>query len=539
MKIALISINAKYIHTNNAVRLLKANSDFDIDILEYTIKDDITGIIETLNNSSYQVLGFSTYIWNVTIICSILKQLDTSQKTIILGGPEVSYEASYFMKNYPVDYIVKGEGENSFNNLLHALNNNQDVSMIDGLAFRKGGQIRQTAIKEIDNLSNISSPHYFIEDRKHIPNKITYIESSRGCPYHCSYCLSSLEEKVRFFPIDHVKQEIKYAMDNGSKTIKFLDRTFNANKSTLEVLDFIMEMDNGHTVFQFEITGDILQPKIVTYLNEHARKGLFRFEIGIQSIHYDTNYLVDRFQNTDKLFHIIKLIQDGDTIDLHLDLIAGLPLESKELFQITFDSVFSLGAKELQLGFLKLLRGTKIRKEAEKYQYIYESQAPYEIISNNVLSEADILEIKDVEHMLDLFHNKGYFKDHMLAYILEQKSPYQFFSQVASAFKREKPFGLQYQLEDIYQFIIRFINDEYETYLLLIDYLKRAKVKPKMFIKQEINKLHKEMIFEQAASFLGVSINDIYKHSVLIHHHNDYFLSYYHDLICHTYQTSI
>lgn len=526
MKVLLISINAKYIHTNNAVRLLKVNSSFNPEIFEYTIKDDIKQIVKDIETYKPDVICCSVYIWNVTIFVELISKLTLETSQLILGGPEVSYDPEYFLNTTKADFIIKGEGELVFEALLKALDTKKDYSKIPSLSYRKDNKIYHNPIEEIKDLSVIKLPYYLDADIIHIPNKISYIESSRGCPYKCSYCLSSLEKTVRFFDTEAVKKAILYLMEKGSKTIKFLDRTFNANKSTLDLLDFIIENTNNKTVFQFEITGDVLDPKIILHLNKKAPKGLFRFEIGIQSTNEQTNLLVDRFQNTEKLFYNIKLIQDAGIIDLHLDLIAGLPLEDLTSFKNTFDTVFGLKTKELQLGFLKMLRGTKIRNQSDKYGYIYDEFAPYEIISNNSLTPSEIEEIHLVEHMLELYHNKGYFKEHMLQIILSKDSSYEFFKEIGTQYIQLHLKMMGYQIQDIYSNIFPLLNDD-EIYLLKQDYLRRSKIKPKIFFENIISKQERNTVLTKISTKHNLLINDLYKHSVLIKKDYNYFCVYY------------
>ena len=529
MKTLLVSINAKYIHTNNAVRLLKANSDFEVDIYEYTIKDDILKIIKDIKQYNPDVLGLSIYIWNIEIFRQILNKLSLPNSKIIIGGPEVTYESSDFLNEYPVDFIIKGEGELVFDSLLKAINTNQDHSLISNLIYLKDNKITHTPLLEISNLDNLKLPYFFDFDIPHIPNKISYIETSRGCPYKCSYCLSSLDKKVRFFDMDKVKDVISYLMEHGSKTIKFLDRTFNANKKTLELFKYIIENDNHKTVFQFEITGDVLDPKIIEYLNQNAPKGLFRFEIGIQSTNQETNILVDRFQNTKKLFENIALIQKGSIVDLHLDLIAGLPKEDLISFKKTFDDVYTLGAKELQLGFLKMLKGTKIRREAKRYNYIYREKAPYEIQSNDSLSVDDIKEIHLVEHMLDIHHNKEYFGINLHNYILNTNSPYLFFKEIGEFYLVNNYSFKGYQIEDVYSRIFKFIKNKEIIFTIKKDYLNRSKIKPKIFWEEGISKQEKNVILKKTAIRNQISINSLYKHSILIKYQNEYLVVLYKD----------
>ncbi len=527
MKVILLSINAKYIHTNNAVRLLKANTDFLVDIMEYTIKDDIEKIVHDIENINPDVLGFSVYIWNVSIITKLIDKLNLPNTKIVLGGPEVSYDSAYFLSEYNVDFIVRGEGEIAFNSLLHAFDSNSNYDNVPNLMYLKNGKILNKGITEISNLDALNQPYFMENDVVHIPNKVSYIESSRGCPYKCSYCLSSLEKKVRFFNVEDVKKTILYLMKHGSKTIKFLDRTFNANKNTLDLLSFIIENNNNKTVFQFEITGDILDQEIIHHLNKYAPAGLFRFEIGIQSINYETNFLVDRFQNTEKLFDNIKLIQKGNIIGLHLDLIAGLPKEDLDSFRKTFNEVFKLGAKELQLGFLKMLRGTKIRREANKYNYNYSKLAPYEIISNDSISEDDVKEIHLVEHMLDIYHNKGYFGENLLRYILNTNSPFVFFKEIGEYYIKNNYSFKGYQVEDVYKRLFYFVDDESIIYSLKKDYLNRSKIKPKIFWDNLIDKQEKRKVFEQLSNENNMDINIFYKYSVLIKYKSEYYITIY------------
>jgi len=531
MKAILVSINAKYIHTNNAVRLLKANSDFDIKILEFTIKDDIEYIINSIEEEKADVIGLSVYIWNANIFNSLINRLDKNKSKIVLGGPEVSYDAMKLIENKNIDFILKGEAEFTFTDLLNKLAKGNSPENVDGITFIKNGNIINNPIKEIKDLSNIKSPHFFESDIEHIPNKIAYIESSRGCPYKCSYCLSSLEKSVRFFDIETVKNEINYIMSKGTKTIKFLDRTFNANKNTFDLFDYIISINNNRTVFQFEITGDTLDRSIIEHLNNKAPKGLIRFEIGIQSTNKETNLLVDRYQNNQVLFDNIRLIQEGNVIDLHLDLIAGLPKENKESFIKTFNDVFSLGALELQLGFLKMLKGTKIRREANKYGYIYNELAPYEIIENDCLSKSDIDEIKQVEEMLDIYHNKGYFGENLLNYILMQKSHYEFFLGIAKEYQIHNYSLKGYQIHEIYERILSFINIDDVNDKVKIDYLLRSKIKPKIFWNNNITKQTKRLIFENLSNNHSYNLNELFKHSVVIKVEENFHVFYYKNLI--------
>lgn len=526
----LIAIDAKFIHTNNAIRLLKANTDYPVDLFEYTIKDSLQNIRKDIHAQKPDVLAFSCYIWNIEAIKELLETLKEEAYTIVLGGPEVSYDSMHYIEHDLADFIVRNEGEIAFDLLLHAIDQKTPYASIPNLIYKDKDQIIQTKLEEIKDLSKLNPPYFFKEDLPYMKHKIAYIESSRGCPYKCSYCLSSLEKSVRFFRVEDVQKAILYLMDHGAKTVKFLDRTFNANKQTLAILDFIIQHHNNQTVFQFEITGDVLDPTIIDYLNKHAKNGMFRFEIGIQSTNEETNLLVDRFQNKEKLFSNIKRIQAKNIIDLHLDLIAGLPKEDLTSFKKTFDEVFLLGAKELQLGFLKFLKGTKIRKEAEKYKYRYEQKAPYQIIESDVLSKENLTLLSGVEHMLDLFHNKEYFGQHMHAYLLSLESPFDFFKEAYLTSKQRGLFQEGYQLEDVYSFAFDRIKDPEILYRLKQDYLLRSKVKPKIFWDNTIEKESRKELLETIANQTKHSLQDLYKHTIILRHSKQAFVVLYKNL---------
>ncbi|MFK5883416.1 MAG: DUF4080 domain-containing protein [Candidatus Izemoplasma sp.] len=537
MKTILIGINAKFIHTNNAIRLLKANSDFDVDFIEYTIKDDVLKIVDEIIKLNPTLVGFSAYIWNIEIIKKVIEELSKSYKNkILIGGPEVSYESEFYIHNTSADYIIKGEGEYSFNMLLHALNNNTPIEDVINLTTMVDGVLINNPIEEILDLTTLNMPYYFEEDIVNIPNKIAYIETSRGCPYKCSYCLSSLEKTVRFFDMEEVKKSILYLLGKGAKTFKFLDRTFNANKQVINLFDFIIKNHKQGTVFQFEITGDVLPKAIIEYVNEFAPVGLFRFEIGIQSTNEATNLLVNRIQNTKKLFENIKLIEKHKVVDLHLDLIAGLPKEDLESFKKTFNEVFELGAKELQLGFLKMLRGTKIRNESEKYSYEFLEASPYQITKNESLSPEDLDEIHDVEHMLEMYHNKGYFNTSVLEVINHYSSSYDFFRDLSIYYKTNNLPTFAYQVDQVYGALLNFLKEiKFKNYADMFDnikrdYLLRSKVKPKIFWDEHILKTTKLDVFLSLVKKTKLNINFLYKYGYITTYKTGYLIVTYQNL---------
>lgn len=513
-----------------ALRYLKANLSMESKLLEFTIKDDYSIIEDTLLSENPDIIAFSVYLWNVEKVVNLIESIKLkSNAIIVMGGPEVSYEPQYFMQNTKVDYIISGEGEIAFNQLVTSIESHSPIDQIPGLIYRKNDKIIQNPMKVIKNLDNLKNPYRMNEDIQKLRTRIQYIEMSRGCPFNCSYCLASLDNNVRFFDVERVKADILYLMANGAKTFKFLDRTFNYKISNaLEIFDFIIKNHHDNTQFQFEITGDLLPTEIITYINEHAPKGLIRFEIGIQSTHEATNLSVNRIQNNEKLMRNIRLIQNGGVIDLHLDLIAGLPLEDLKRFSQTFDEVFQLYPKELQLGFLKMLRGTKIRNEAEKHGYIYDSKPPYEMQSNNILSKEDITEIHFTEDVLETFWNKGFMPITMRTLIENELSAFEFMNSFAH-FLIDLQFNFhRYQLSDLFvklsQFILQTNRNKNHIYdIMKEEYLLKSPIKPHIWWKDIISKIEKNKLFHQIISnHPEIKIDDLYKYSTTINYKGQY-----------------
>lgn len=510
MKTIVTTLNAKYIHTCLALRYLKAYAEpeFPVEIVEFTIKDPAMNIVTELFSKQPDVIGFSCYIWNIeeTIpVINMLKKI-APEVTIVLGGPEVSYDTEYWMKRLPeVDAIVIGEGEATFKELLSALKNGQDLENVKGIAYRSNGEITFTHPREKLDLNEIPSPFRFEDDLPHLPKRITYVETSRGCPFSCQFCLSSIEMGVRYFDIERMKEELLFLMDHGAKTIKFVDRTFNIKRDyALEMFQFLIDNHREGCVFQFEITADIMRPEIIEFLNEHAPPGLFRFEIGVQSTNDETNRLIKRRQNFEKLANIVTMIKNGGKIVQHLDLIAGLPKEDYASFRKTFNDVFALKPEELQLGFLKLLRGTGLRIQAKEFGYIYMDHAPYEILGNDVLSFAEIAKIKQVEDVLNKYWN-DHRMDFTIEYLIDRcfETPFDFF-QSFGAFWEERGWArIGHQLEDLFVRLLAFLQHknikelDIVLGLMKLDYLRYQKHKPrKIWWDSSITKDMRQLIFK-------------------------------------------
>ncbi|MBU0996612.1 MAG: B12-binding domain-containing radical SAM protein [Firmicutes bacterium] len=522
MKIILCGIDSKYIHSNLAIRYLKANTSYPTSLMEFTIKDSVFDIVQQILNESPDMVGFSTYIWNIQMIQEITLLLKEKSEIIVLwGGPECSFDEFYFMKEYPVDFIIRGEGEHSFHRLLEVMHTRSSYDSVPGLTYREDDQILSNPIQEIRNLNQLKSPYLEMEDPLFVSSKINYVETSRGCPFHCSYCLASLEKSVRFFDLERVKKELLHLMSLGGKTFKFLDRTFNASpKYAIGVFDFLIEHYKNGISFQFEITGDILKREIIDYLNKYAPPHLFRFEIGVQSTNSETNLAVDRIQDNDILFENIIRIKNGGIVDMHLDLIAGLPLEDVTSFKKTFNEVFSLYAKELQLGFLKMLRGTPIRLNSNKYGYVYDHNPPYEIRKNDSLSEKDIEIIHQVEEMVEIFWNKGFMNSVIEKMTKKSSSAFDFFQELYEYLMSINFNPHRYQLFELFLHFHQFVTSKYpedEVEILSMlkkEYLSYHKIKPKIWWKSEFENRN-QILREVHELHPEYRIDDLYKYGVI------------------------
>ena len=514
MKAYLIGINSKYIHPAMGVFSLVSNSNHPIIYSEFTIKDTVDKIIKSILDKEYDVLGFSVYIWNSKLVKEILLELNklSFNKPIFVGGPESYFHSEIYLKKYGVRYVINDEGEESFNELMEYLNGNISIEKVSNLYYLKDNNVKYTYSKKPD-INKIKMDLSLIKDFK---NRIVYLESSRGCPFKCSYCMASLDEKVRFFPIEKVKKEIKYLLDNNCRTIKFLDRSFNINKDyMLDILQFIKENDNGVSVFQFEIVGDLLSKDIIEYINHNVRKGLLRFEIGIQSLNDMTTKAVCRRQDFTKLKENIRLLKNS--VILHLDLIAGLPYENLESFKKSFNDSYLLMGDELQLGFLKELKGTKISNEKNEHLYDFDSNPPYEIISNKYVSVEDLNIVREVEEALEKYHNKGCYKNTMeFLFIKNKLDPFETF---LTLYKKSQ-IKLKYlndheSYQHLYDCLKHLVNEKEYLDVIKLDYLLKNKIQPKIWWPQIITKDKKHDYFKRFNEEYSIDNYTFYNYSYL------------------------
>lgn len=531
MKTILVGINSKYIHPNLAIRYLKANTTYPVGLLEMTIKDHPDKIMDAIINSQADVIGFSIYIWNIEIIKQLLEQLkkDCPEKTIILGGPEVSYKSENYLITQLADFIICNEGEIAFDLLLKALDKKtEDFSHIPNLIYIKDKKIHKNKVENIKDLKKLKDPYPLFED-KDMAHKIQYVELSRGCPYQCAYCLASLEKGLRFFDIDHVLNIIDRLIKKGAKTFKFLDRSFNANHALAQAfLSKLYQKQYQDISFQFEINGDVLKDDFIDFLINHTPKNLIRFEIGVQSTNDLVNKAVRRYQDTKQLIKNIEKLKQAPIV-FHLDLIAGLPYEDIDSFRQTFNTIYQLFPHELQLGFLKVLKGTAIHKQSKEHQIIYQDSAPYEIIESKYISKADLKQIHQVETMLNIYWNKN-FMNRSIHYLTKNEDAFMFYQNLYQFFNDHQWDTLRYHFNDLFTRLILFLkahqryNHTIASYLKY-DFLLHHPIKPKLYWQNDIDKNRIIRAFHQKRPDLN--IDELYKYALVTDYLDGYLLVVY------------
>lgn len=499
MSLLLCTLNSKYIHSNLAIRLLyQLNKNAgNISWKEFTIKEDKDEIAEYCSN--FEVVCFSVYIWNITPtleVCRKIKSINPSIK-IMLGGPEVSYEYEPVIALDEVDYIVVGEGEIPFRKFVE---NNFSVKNISGIVSKQDGHIIYLPNMEDFDLKELEDINPYIDDDTiEMYNKVLYVETSRGCPYKCEFCLASLDNRVRYLTMPRIKENLLFLMQHG-RVVKFLDRTFNVKKDfTLEIFQFILDNHKEKNIFQFEITADILHKDIIAYINETVPAGIFRFEIGIQTVNQQANLEVSRKQNFYKTSDVINLVRDK--IEMHLDLIVGLPLDYWDDVKLSIEEVFKLYPPELQLGFLKFLKGTPVRQKYEQHQYVFDPNPPYQIIESKYLSKKELYQITQLEFALEAYWNKKRLL-HTLKYITNHYSIFDFLLGLGKLFQIKSNYH-KHSLQDIYdvayQYIqLHFAEDKIMKQMFAIDFCLQQKTKSKTLYVEEVemenrNKLIQDM----------------------------------------------
>ncbi|WP_432627365.1 B12-binding domain-containing radical SAM protein [Brotaphodocola sp.] len=471
MKILLTAINAKYIHSNLGIYSLKAYGEkilreqfgdrkgfgasdqlVEIELAEYTINQQIGQILQDLYRKKPDIIGFSCYIWNIAYVRELLADVKKvlPDVQIWLGGPEVSYDASKTLRENPVvDLVMKGEGEETFAQLLKNCvredGDPQNWREIDGLAFRNpdGSGVMETKVRSYMDMSQIPFPYECV-DVGELEHRIIYYESSRGCPFSCAYCLSSIDKRVRFRGLDLVKRELAWFLEAKVPQVKFVDRTFNCKKDhAMEIWRFIRDQDNGITNFHFEIAADLLDEDELELLST-MRPGLVQLEIGVQSTNERTLEAIHRKTDIDEIREVTARINSWGRIHQHLDLIAGLPWEDLESFRHSFDDVYRMEPEQLQLGFLKVLKGSCMEEMTQECGLQYASAPPYEVLSTRWLPYGDVLTLKQIEEMVEVYYNSRQFCLTLRELEKEYESPYSMFREMADYYEAHQLFEVNH-----------------------------------------------------------------------------------------------
>ena len=509
MKFLLTAINAKFIHSNPAIYSLRAcvgeKLQPYVDLAEFTINESLESILEGIWEHQPEVIGFSCYIWNWKLIREILTELPKilPDTEIWLGGPEVTYDGPELLAEFPqVTGIMVGEGEVTFREVLEQYLRETETAgksvderfgQIPGLCLASG----YTAARDLTDLTTLP---FLYENMEPFTNRIIYYETSRGCPYRCSYCLSSIDKKVRLRDISVVKRELQFFLDQNVKQVKFIDRTFNCDhKHAMEIWQYIYEHDNGVTNFHFEISADILREEEIALLNRF-RPGLAQLEIGVQSTNPETIRAIHRAMDVERLEKIVAAIHRGQNIHQHLDLIAGLPYEDYESFGRSFDRVYGMQPEQLQLGFLKVLKGSDMHDNAEKYGIRYLEQPPYEVLYTNWISYGEIRRLKRIEEMVELYYNSGQFT-HTLP-VLEKAfpGPFAMYEALADHYQEKGYFTNSPARAYRYQILLEFAslkdpeNREIYRELLTYDMYLRENLKSRPGFAAEITEEQKQDI---------------------------------------------
>lgn len=488
MKILLVAVNTKYIHSNLGIYSLKAyarqqleadpprtQDPVTIELAEYTINHQLDACLQDLYRRKPDVIGFSCYIWNIESIRSLAADIRKllPHVPLWLGGPEVSYDARKVLQDMPfITGVMKGEGEETFAQLVRYYVDNgtedpadcgkvrgQGLSRLTGLTYRgPDGAITDTGIRPVMDLSRIPFSYDCIK-LEELEHRIIYYESSRGCPFSCSYCLSSIDKQIRFRNLDLVKEELLFFLNAGVPQVKFVDRTFNCKKShAMAIWRWIQEHDNGVTNFHFEIAADLLGEEEMELL-AGMRPGLVQLEIGVQTTNVQALEAIRRKTDIDEIRRITSRINAGRNVHQHLDLIAGLPYEGMESFRKSFDDVYSMEPEQLQLGFLKVLKGSYMEEKAPDYGLVYSSTPPYEVLSTRWLSYDRILELKTVEDMVEVHYNSRQFTCTLKALEKEFPSPYQMFLAMGEYYQKHGLTGMNHSRIARYEILFAMIEE--------------------------------------------------------------------------------
>lgn len=489
MKTVLVAINAKYIHSNLAVYSLRSYArtfGYEPELLEFTINQQKDQILKGIYEAKPDLLCFSCYIWNLSYVEEIIEDIKKilPKITIWAGGPEVSYDAPQFLKRHPeVDGIMCAEGEKTLTELIRYYESEKSqgksLDEINGIVYQENRTIHQTPLRDIMNMDDLVFPY---EDLKDFEHKIIYYESSRGCPFSCSYCLSSIDKKLRFRSFSLVEKELEFFLAHKVPQVKFVDRTFNCKKShAIAIWTYIKEHDNGITNFHFEVAADLLTEDEIALI-QTMRPGLIQLEIGVQSTNEKTLAEIHRKTDFEEITRKVKAVQKGENVHQHLDLIAGLPYENYESFGHSFNDVYALKPEQLQLGFLKVLKGSYMAEAAEGYGCVHKAKPPYEVLGTRWLSYEEILKLKGVEEMVEVYYNSGQFQKTIRAMEHLFETAFSMYEELADFYEKNGYNEVSHTRIRRYEILQEFLQEkeanlEYFKQLMIFDLYARENMK--------------------------------------------------------------
>ena len=484
MKVLLTAVNAKYIHSNLAIYSMKAYAEqkgcpgAEIQLAEYTINQQQDGILRGIYEEKPDLLCFSCYIWNISFVRELIRDVKKilPKTRIWVGGPEVSYDAEDFLKEMPqITGVICGEGEETFAEVVrtYAQWEKQEqepgkLADVPGIVYRDGEKLVFTGNRDILNMDELVFPY---ENLSLFEHKIIYYESSRGCPFSCSYCLSSIDKKLRFRSVSLVKKELQFFLDHQVPQVKFVDRTFNCKKEhAMEIWKYIKEHDNGITNFHFEIAADLLTEEEIGLIAA-MRPGLIQLEIGVQSTNERTLQEIRRKTSFQEICKKVRAVAEGENVHQHLDLIAGLPYEDYKSFQKSFCDVYALRPQQLQLGFLKVLKGAYMEEMADAYGCVYKSGEPYEVLKTEWLTYGEISRLKGIEEMTEVYYNSGQFFYTLEALVKEFPDAFTMYEELADFYKRKGYFAVSHARISRYEILREFLQEKGIQYLEFYDQL--------------------------------------------------------------------
>lgn len=484
MKVLLTAVNAKYIHSNLAIYSMKAYAEqkgcpgAEIQLAEYTINQQQDGILRGIYEKKPDLLCFSCYIWNISFVRELIRDVKKilPKTRIWVGGPEVSYDAEDFLKEMPqVTGVICGEGEETFAEVVrtYAQWEKQEqepgkLADVPGIVYRDGEKLVFTGNRDILNMNELVFPY---ENLSLFEHKIIYYESSRGCPFSCSYCLSSIDKKLRFRSVFLVKKELQFFLDHQVPQVKFVDRTFNCKKEhAMEIWKYIKEHDNSITNFHFEIAADLLTEEEIGLIAA-MRPGLIQLEIGVQSTNERTLQEIRRKTSFQEICKKVRAVAEGENVHQHLDLIAGLPYEDYKSFQKSFCDVYALRPQQLQLGFLKVLKGAYMEEMADAYGCVYKSKEPYEVLKTKWLTYGEISRLKGIEEMTEVYYNSGQFFYTLEALVKEFPDAFTMYEELADFYKRKGYFAVSHARISRYEILREFLQEKGIQYLEFYDQL--------------------------------------------------------------------